>query len=785
MKKYTPTAIAIWFNIQPVMAADKTNFDEEFLRSRGIDVAIAAQLAKAPAFLPGKQEIKIYINNQFRVNTEVDINEQGEPCINSKLLETIGLENRLLLSGENDCLDIRQLWKNGEIVQRPKKQELWFFVPESVVLINYNEKTNYTYGGNGAIVNYSTNYMGGSGSNNDMYYINTEAGINTGNWLLRSYQIYNHLSESDFIHQYAYAQTTLEKQKKNLQIGQINLNNSVIGASRVIGLQLFPENQLETNHSSGAIVSGIAAESSMVEIYQSGRLIYNTAVPAGPFELSQFSLVNRTADLHVKLKGVNGSEQSFIVPSTTFSNFSTHYNTGYSFGIGRYDEPHADNKPFIISLSKGWGISHHWGVQAGTVLSTDYYSLGLNNAIKLSPNTFLAFNTDFSHDNNHASTGTLFSGSLSYLLSEQVSIGANTLVQSKNYHYLSDATRKNENDINNRQKQLGSDINWATEIGTLSSSVGRTYTQDNKSQDYISFSWSQAFSENITLNTSYQRTYNIDNVYEDTVFLRLSIPLDRANISSWVTHANNSNRWGARYNNYVDRDRNWGIAYEYNDKQHYQSVSANLHTVTPYAQLGGNIRRDNEQQTSWGASLTGGVALVNEGILLSPYEIKETFGIAKAGDRRYVRIDTGAGPTWTNGNGYSVIPNLNAYQQNAIKVDPRSLSRQSDILNAYKTITPAKGSVVPVHFTVIESRRVRIKANFSGKPLPQNSVIRDEAGNFLTLSTQSGQFFLGQAIPNMKLIVETPEKKFCGIKLVLPNEPKEQVLYEEVNVQCH
>ncbi|MEX6160277.1 FimD/PapC N-terminal domain-containing protein, partial [Providencia manganoxydans] len=147
MKKYTPTAIAIWFNIQPVMAADKTNFDEEFLRSRGIDVAIAAQLAKAPAFLPGKQEIKIYINNQFRVNTEVDINEQGEPCINSKLLETIGLENRLLLSGENDCLDIRQLWKNGEIVQRPKKQELWFFVPESIVLINYNEKTNYTYGG--------------------------------------------------------------------------------------------------------------------------------------------------------------------------------------------------------------------------------------------------------------------------------------------------------------------------------------------------------------------------------------------------------------------------------------------------------------------------------------------------------------------------------------------------------------------------------------------------------------------------------------------------------------
>lgn len=319
----------------------------------------------------------------------------------------------------------------------------------------------------------------------------------------------------------------------------------------------------------------------------------------------------------------------------------------------------------------------------------------------------------------------------------------------------------------------------------MGTSVGRTYTQDNQSQDYISFSWSQSFYENTIINASYQRTYNVDNVYEDTFYLRLSIPLDRANISSWLTRTDNSNRWGTRYNNYVDRDRNWGVAYEYSDKKHYQSVSENLHSVTPYTQLGGNIRRDNQQQSSWGASLAGGIGIVNEGILLSPYEIKDTFGIAKAGDKRYVRLDTGIGPTWTNGNGYAVVPSLNAYRQNAVKVDPRSLSRQSDIQNAYKTITPAKGSIVPMSFTVIEARRVKVNAIFSGLPLPQNSVIRDEAGNFLTLSTRPGQFFLGQATPEMKLLIETPEKKICMLKLTLPNEPKEPVLYEEVNEQCH
>lgn len=784
MKKYTPTALLFLVNLHPAMATESITFDDEFLKSRGIDTSIAKQFAQAPAFLPGQQELKIYVNNQYRASVNVNINQDGQPCINAALLEAIGINDPRTFQGTQTCIALQQLWENSDIVPKPAKQELWFFVPERAVTTNFNQQKSYVYGGTGAIVNYAANYMGSSGAGNrDMYYVNTEAGFNYQNWLFRSYQIYNHFTDSEFIHQYAYAQTTLEKQKKTLQLGQINLNNSVIGASRVIGLQLFPENQLENHRGGGALVTGVAAESSMVEIYQAGRLLYNTAVPAGPFELSQFSLVNQTADLLVKLKGVNGQEQQFIVPASTFSNNSPFSHTGYSMGIGRYDENNTPHKPLVASLSKGWGVNRYLGLQTGTVVSPDYYAVGLNSAVRLNESWRLSANTDVARDEKHHKTGGLFTGSMAYLASDTLSIGVNALMQSPDYHYLSDAVRDDQR-VNNKQKQFGGDINWSTGWGTLGSSVGRTYTQDNQSQDYVSFSWSQTLYKNTILNTSYQRTYNIDNVYEDTFYLRLSIPLERANISAWLTRTDNKDRWGTRYNNYESHDRNWGIAYDYSDQKHYQSVSANAHTVTQYSQLGANIRRDNQHQTSWGASLNGGIAMVNEGVLLSPYEIKDTFGIAKAGDRRYVRLDTGAGPTWTNGNGYAVIPNLNAYQQNAVKVDPRSLSRQSDILNAYKTTLPAKGSIVPMTFLVIESRRVRVNTRLAGRPLPVDSVIRDEAGNFLTLATQSGQFFLGQATPAMKLLIETPEKQTCVVQLHLPDEPESQILYEEVNASC-
>ena len=56
---------------------------------------------------------------------------------------------------------------------------------------------------------------------------------------------------------------------------------------------------------------------------------------------------------------------------------------------------------------------------------------------------------------------------------------------------------------------------------------------------------------------------------------------------------------------------------------------------------------------------------------------------------------------------------------------------------------------------------------------------------FLSLSaTQLGQFFLGQATPAMRLMIETPEKKTCVVQLNLPSEPESQVLFEEVNALC-
>lgn len=772
-----------------VYAADLTVFDDEILKARGIDVSIAQKLAAAPSFLPGEQVLKVYVNNEYKNDISINIDQQGNPCLTKNNLNDIGLILPLKIKESSECLSLISLWPASDIVKKPADQALWLFVPEKAVDPQKKNNDNYTYGGYGGIVNYSAQYMGGSdSSSNDMYFVNSEIGINADNWIFRSLQIFNRSTKSEFHHQYAYGQTTLESLQKNLQIGQINLNNSVVGTSRVIGAQLFPETRLQKTKIGGnAVVSGVASESSMVEIYQSGRLIYNTAVPAGPFELSQFTLLNRTNDLQVYLKGVNGSQQDFIVPASTFLRNSLVGDTDYSFGLGRYDDEYANQRPLVASFSKGWGISSYLGLQLGTVVTPDYYNLGFELSAPLSEAISLNINNSIAHDKRHNKTGGLLTSSVSYSLSNNFAVGANALFQSNDYAYLSDSVNDlyDGDKFNNKQKQFGFDVNWSNlGIGSLSSSVGRTYTVDNNYQDYMNFSWNRTFFDNYLFSTTFQRNYTVDNRTEDAFYFRLSIPLERASLASWVNHSDNENRVGVRYNNYVDRDRNWGVAYEHNDNSHYQAVSGNINAVTPYSQIGANIRRSNENQTYWGTSLSGGVVWVKEGLLLSPYEVKDTFGIAKAGDLRFIRVESNSGPTWTNGDGYAVLPSLNPYSSNAIRVDTRTLSRHSDIQNAYKSVNPAKGSIVPTLFSIVNTRRVLVKVKINGELLPVNSVINDSAGNFLTLATKAGEIFLSDSAPDMMVLVETPDKQECIIQLHLPKHAESDVLFEQINEQC-
>ena len=79
-------------------------------------------------------------------------------------------------------------------------------------------------------------------------------------------------------------------------------------------------------------------------------------------------------------------------------------------------------------------------------------------------------------------------------------------------------------------------------------------------------------------------------------------------------------------------------------------------------------------------------------VAFSPYEVGDTFGIAKVGDLGGVEIQTPSGPVWTDAWGNAVIPGLTAYGESSVEISTASLPRNANLPNGVQSVKPARGS---------------------------------------------------------------------------------------------
>lgn len=116
-----------------------------------------------------------------------------------------------------------------------------------------------------------------------------EGGININDWMLRSHQFLTQ-TNGTFSNQNSstYLQRTFTDLKTLMRAGEVNLNNSVLEGASIYGIEIAPDNALQTS-GSGVQVTGIANTSqARVEIRQQGVLIHSILVPAGAFTILMY-----------------------------------------------------------------------------------------------------------------------------------------------------------------------------------------------------------------------------------------------------------------------------------------------------------------------------------------------------------------------------------------------------------------------------------------------------------------------------------------------------------------
>ncbi len=791
-------------------------FDLAALTSLGIDPQVSEYFRSAARFREGVHVVGLRVNGTPLGLVDARFDYQGQLCFTPALLAKAGLvtPSRVLREGINPdqtCHDFVGQYPATMVRLRPSSDEVTLVVPTQSLRAPEWEAGNFSQGGAAAIFNYTvlgydTHSRSGPSRFVSAY---TEAGFNLGNWIVRSRQFYvsdNGRARTEQVD--AYAQRDVAALQSTFQAGQISSNNPIFGGVQLTGLQFFPDGQQRGGAgSSDVVVEGLAQSQSRVEVRQSGALIYSTLVPEGPFRLTGLPLLNSTSDLDVSVIDVQGAQRSFVVPAASFRG-GVPVTPGYYFSLGKVRETSIDSRepdsPVVAMGSGTWGLGQRSSVGFGVLGTDEYQSAGGTLGSVFFHQVTVDLRHNLSRDGLDGVGGTRSTLSVGSPLFANLDMNLSASTQNRGYREVLDAGQASRGyDLDARfKRQYTAGLNWADPfMGGFSLSFTRSSQFDGRSTDHLFASWNKSFNgvdvaliadaqvggtgpRRLERTAGGRRDERLD---EDTSLrLQVTLPLggDRR-VSSYVSRRGDRLDAGTalseRVNDYVDYEV--GVDRDVNERE--QRVRGRVDLLPRYTRVSLGVSRD-PSNTHYSAQLQGGIVAHEHGVTFSPYAVQDTFGIVSVGDIGGAKVSTPQGPVWTDFSGQAVIPGLQAYANNPVQVQTRSLPKRVDLKNGTKVLAAGRGSVNILDFDVVKVRRLLLEAqDEQGRPLPQGAAVFSEDNHFVTSVVGEGMIFLSNIDGPQTLKVSLPDSASCLLHINPEQEPDDDQFYETAPVVCH
>lgn len=801
-------------------AAGPTSFDLEMMKARGIDPRIAEYFMEGARFTPGMSLVTLTVNGQRKGSVMARFDDQGHLCIDRRFMARAGLrlpgdevrngrrggqaatlapevaESEAPKKAEVGCMDFRHAWPATVMTLKPNSSAVDLLVPTDALAPDGPEQTDYATGGVAALLNYDLLATGSQAGGSSTRYFSAanELGFNAGDWIVRNRNMYsNDGNTSNFSHLYAYAQRTFMQQEAVFQGGEINVSNSIFPGPAVFGAQWMPEMALKRSTGSGTNIEGIAQTQARIEVRQTGALIYTTMVPPGPFTLGNVPLLNGSSDVEVTVIEATGAQRRFVVPAAQLNAGTLGVMPGYSLAVGKLRQLGADVlvKPWMATATATWNPLPDAGLTGGVMVGTQYQGLGLGVDARVFGHTNLSARGLFSNAAREGHRGGQLTGSVSTSLGKGFSLNGSATQQSSGYRSLTDTTQDTTTDwINNHYRgQYGAGMSWSQQtLGGFSLNYSRSNLFSGQVTQRLTGSWGKTF-KYATVSLSVEKALGGSSSGSsgngNSVYLSVSVPFGKRSVRGYVNRVDGKTRLGATYNETVNDIFNYSLNAEGRPSEGTAAGSATASVTPYYTRLNVGVSQYGPDSTSYNGNLSGGVVAHKRGVTFSPYAIGDTFGIASLGDVARIRIATSQGPVWTDAWGRAVISSAPAYSSSRIEVTTKSLPRNVDVSNAYRQITPGRGSVSYVDFDIVKVRRILLRAvDAEGKPLPRNATVTDAEGGFLTTVLNDGAIFLPNAEASAALQVVDLEGRTCVLDFTLPMTQDLDAYFDVASAVC-
>lgn len=761
-------------------------FNKAFMHGPSIDISRFAQGNPAPA---GEYKVQVAVNEQRRgkfdvVFKTVEGRTGAQPCFTYADLNTLGIRvtsnNVKAEKADGQCLTMDKWVANARVNYIAGDFYLDITVPQ-VNLVQrprgYIDPGLWDSGVTAAIFDYNANVYaqrnsvtdtsGSSASGN----LGLMAGLNFADWRFRKRMTTNWSQGNSLQMQslLTYLQRDIPVLKSQLTLGDSSTSGDLFDSMTVRGIQLQSDDRMLPDglRYYSPLIRGISETNAKVQVTQRGRVLYETTVPAGPFELNDIGAMGYGGDLQVTISEADGRKRTQVVPFSAPPMLLRDGVSRFSFTVGKVRDDSLREKPSLAQAFYQYGLGNYYTLYGGGQISENYTAVGIGNAFN-TPSGGISVDVTQAQSrlNDRRSSGTSFNVSYSKLLD---STGTDVTLagwrySSKGFYSLRDAVlerygSKNDNyivDYRTRQRftlSAGQSL-WNGARLTVSGSLynywndrpsARQYTVSyNKSERY--FSWALSAS----------RAYNSTGKDVNSVLFSFSVPLGRSSITdkplfntlysslSHNNHGNSAMQINAIGSRGSQSELSYGLGAQGNKTSGdspQTSAMGNVNYNSAFGQFGSTVSLGN-RTSQLSLSANGSLVAHRGGITAGPRLGDSPFALVEAPGAEGAKMLNGYG-SQIDANGFALVPSLTPYRENSVAINTRGLPETVDVLEGENTVVPRMGAAIKINVkTLVGAPIVLIVKDKNGNLLPIGSDITDERDNRLGIIGQGSMAFV-------------------------------------------
>lgn len=791
----------------PASLGSEFEFNTDLLDTQEKAAIARGAFKRAGYVVPGRYNPTVVVNGVQLGQRQVRFYERStnvsELCVTASLAQEFALArshlDRLLAApihtlDEEVCHDPAVL--DGIVIQAQlNKDTLTIGIPQAYrdyANEYWDPPSRWDDGVTGALFDYGINVQQTRADKRDSTSLTGYgvAGINTGKWRWRadwqaSYQRRSGAdSQRDAEVRRVYGYRVLADEGLKLTVGEQDMGGALFDSFAFTGATLITDDNMLPPNLRGYApeVVGVAQTNAKVVISQSGRVVYESQVAAGPFRIQDLSSTV-VGVLDVRVEEQDGTVQTYQVNTANIPYLSRPGAVRYKLNSGKVSsQPRETDGPLFASGEFSWGVSNGWSMLGGALLSQDYTVVSLGVGRDLMALGAISFDITESHA--RLPEGVKQGGSYRVNYSKQFE-QYDSQVTFAGYRF-SDRDFMNMSDFM-AAKQISSPYRGgAKEMYSIVASkqftsLGFSSYVDYSHQSYwhqegrgrISAALSRSFSlpdhGNVFASLSGYRSQQ-GSKRDTGLFLSFSLPFGTSRHVNYSTSRAN----GQLYHSL-------GISERLDERGSYtlngtsspsgQSLSGFYSHTGDVSSMTASVTHSPGQSTSAGLSLNSGVTVTAEGAAIHRVgAMGGTRIMVDTDGARDVPVHSGNLPSFTNRHGVAVVTDVSNYYRQRTTIDVDKLGDDAEPIGAPIMMgSLTEGAIGYRHFDMLSgSKRMVVLMHPDGAPLPFAAEVLNEKQQPIGMIGDDGMAYLAGLNEHGTVSVRLDEGMLCHAALPSP-----------------